>query len=171
MRTIDIHTHVLTEEGAVSFQEYFTQLACEPPVRGFQYAGAAEARLSDEVLDALHARSLEAVVTAGSTVVLAAPLDAVMLQLRDVFALARPGALIIDVAGANPTSTQTATLQLWSGRAPAATANGAFAALAEAFVDNTTCCGAGSSNQTFGSLAGLTAGGRNVTVDCAVDER
>jgi hypothetical protein len=71
--------------------------------------------------------------------------------------------LIIDVAGANPTSTQTATVQLWSGRAPAATANGAFAALAEAFVDNTTCCGAGGSNQTFGSLAGLTAGGRNVT--------
>jgi LPPG:FO 2-phospho-L-lactate transferase len=57
-----VRTHVLTEEGAVSFQEYFTQLACEPPVRGFQYAGAAEARLSDEVLDALHARSLEAVV-------------------------------------------------------------------------------------------------------------
>jgi LPPG:FO 2-phospho-L-lactate transferase len=52
----------LTEEGAVSFHEYFTQLACEPPVHGFQYAGAAEARLSDEVLDALHSTTLEAVV-------------------------------------------------------------------------------------------------------------
>jgi LPPG:FO 2-phospho-L-lactate transferase len=57
-----VRTHVLTEEGAISFHEYFTQLACDPPVHGFQYAGAAEARLSDEVLDALHARSLEAVV-------------------------------------------------------------------------------------------------------------
>lgn len=57
-----VRTHVLTEDGAVSFHEYFTQLACEPPVRGFQYAGAAEARLSDEVLDALHAPTLEAVV-------------------------------------------------------------------------------------------------------------
>jgi LPPG:FO 2-phospho-L-lactate transferase len=57
-----VRTHVLTEEGAVSFHEYFNQLACEPPVRGFEYAGAAEARISDEVLDALHAASLEAVV-------------------------------------------------------------------------------------------------------------
>jgi LPPG:FO 2-phospho-L-lactate transferase len=57
-----VRTHVLTEEGAVSFHEYFNQLACEPAVRGFQYAGAAEARISDEVLDALHASSLEAVV-------------------------------------------------------------------------------------------------------------
>jgi LPPG:FO 2-phospho-L-lactate transferase len=57
-----VRTHVLTEEGAVSFHEYFNQLACEPAVRGFEYAGAADARISDEVLDALHASSLEAVV-------------------------------------------------------------------------------------------------------------
>ena len=31
-------------------------------VRGFEYAGAADARISEEVLDALHASSLEAVV-------------------------------------------------------------------------------------------------------------
>ncbi len=57
-----VRTNVLTDEGAVTFHEYFTQLACEPPVRGFQYAGAADARVSDEVLDALHAASLEAVI-------------------------------------------------------------------------------------------------------------
>jgi LPPG:FO 2-phospho-L-lactate transferase len=57
-----VRTHVITDEGAVSFHEYFTQLACEPAVRGFQYAGAADARISDEVLDALHADNLEAIV-------------------------------------------------------------------------------------------------------------
>jgi LPPG:FO 2-phospho-L-lactate transferase len=57
-----VRTYVLTSEGAVAFHDYFTELACEPPVRGFQYAGADEARLSDEVLDALHAADLEAVV-------------------------------------------------------------------------------------------------------------
>jgi LPPG:FO 2-phospho-L-lactate transferase len=57
-----VRTHVITGEGAVSFHEYFTELACEPAVRGFQYAGAADARISDEVLDALHAASLEAVI-------------------------------------------------------------------------------------------------------------
>jgi len=55
-------TQVLTDDGAVSFHEYFNDLGCEPIVRGFHYAGAADARLSDEVLDALHAHDLEAVV-------------------------------------------------------------------------------------------------------------
>ncbi|HWA39307.1 MAG TPA: 2-phospho-L-lactate transferase CofD family protein [Burkholderiales bacterium] len=55
-------THVLSEEGALTFHEYFNDLGCEPVVRGFQYAGADEARISDEVLDALHAHDLEAVV-------------------------------------------------------------------------------------------------------------
>ena len=57
-----VRTYVLTAEGAVGFHDYFSELGCEPPVRGFQYAGAAEARLSDEILDALHASDLEAVV-------------------------------------------------------------------------------------------------------------
>ena len=57
-----VRTNVITEEGTVTFHEYFNQLACEPAVRGFEYAGAAEARISDEVLDALHAPDLEAVV-------------------------------------------------------------------------------------------------------------
>jgi LPPG:FO 2-phospho-L-lactate transferase len=57
-----VHTHVLSEDGAVTFHEYFNELGCEPVVRGFQYAGADEARVSDEVLDALHAHDLEAVV-------------------------------------------------------------------------------------------------------------
>lgn len=57
-----VRTYVLTDEGAVTFHDYFTELACQPPLRGFQYAGAEEARLSDEVLDALHAADLECVV-------------------------------------------------------------------------------------------------------------
>jgi LPPG:FO 2-phospho-L-lactate transferase len=57
-----VSTNVLTDEGAVTFHEYFNQLGCEPPVRGFQYAGASDARISDEVMDALHAPDLEAVV-------------------------------------------------------------------------------------------------------------
>ena len=57
-----VRTHVLTEEGAIPFPEYFGPLACEPRVRGIEYAGADQARISDEVLDALHAADLEAVV-------------------------------------------------------------------------------------------------------------
>jgi len=57
-----VRTHVLTDDGAITFHDYFTQLSCEPAVRGFQYAGADFARIPDEVLDALHAADLEAVV-------------------------------------------------------------------------------------------------------------
>jgi LPPG:FO 2-phospho-L-lactate transferase len=57
-----VRTIVNTESGAVSFQDYFIELNCEPAVRSFQYGGADEARLSDAVLDALHAHDLEAVV-------------------------------------------------------------------------------------------------------------
>src|SRR5438128_10673777 len=57
-----VRTHVLTDDGAVTFHDYFAQLGCEPAVRGFQYAGADSARIPDEVIDALHAPDLEAVV-------------------------------------------------------------------------------------------------------------
>jgi LPPG:FO 2-phospho-L-lactate transferase len=57
-----VRTNVLTDDGAMTFQQYYNELGCDPAVRGLQYAGAAEARISDEVLDALHSADLEAVV-------------------------------------------------------------------------------------------------------------
>jgi LPPG:FO 2-phospho-L-lactate transferase len=57
-----VRTYVLTEDGEVSFQEYFTTLACEPVVKGFHYAGAEDATLTPEVADALDSEDLEAVV-------------------------------------------------------------------------------------------------------------
>lgn len=57
-----VRTNVLTDEGAVTFNEYFHELGCAPAARGFQYAGAEDARPSDEIIDALHAPDLEAVI-------------------------------------------------------------------------------------------------------------
>ena len=57
-----VRTQVITDDGAVSFHEYFTEMGCGPAARSLRYDGAAEARLSDEVLDALHAPDLEAIV-------------------------------------------------------------------------------------------------------------
>jgi hypothetical protein len=68
--------------------------------------------------------------------------------------------LVVDVTGADPNSTQTAQAKLWSGRSPSTQASGSTAVLAETWVDNS---GLGTSGQTFGSLAGISAGGRNVT--------
>jgi hypothetical protein len=67
--------------------------------------------------------------------------------------------LILDVTGADPASMQTATVSLWSGRAPNPQASGAIATLSETWPDNSE---PGSSGQTFGSLVALTAGGEHV---------
>jgi LPPG:FO 2-phospho-L-lactate transferase len=55
-------TQVVTDDGTVSYHEYFTEMGNGPAARSLRYDGAGEARLSDEVLDALHAADLEAVV-------------------------------------------------------------------------------------------------------------
>jgi LPPG:FO 2-phospho-L-lactate transferase len=57
-----IRTYVRTDDGEVSFQEYFTTLGCEPAVRAFNYAGADSATLTPEVSDALDSEDLEAVI-------------------------------------------------------------------------------------------------------------
>ncbi len=68
--------------------------------------------------------------------------------------------MIIDVKGANPDLTQTASIYLWSGRNPTAAVSGKVGTLAETWVDNS---GDGASGQTFGSLSSITAGGRDVS--------
>jgi Carbohydrate binding module (family 6) len=68
--------------------------------------------------------------------------------------------LVINVTGANPSTRQTADLYLWSGRSPAAAASGAIGSLAQTWTDNSQ---SGSSGQTFGAMAAITAGGQDVT--------
>ena len=59
-----VRTQLLTEEGAISFQDYFSQLACEPVVTGFHYANAAEATIPEAIVNALRAPDLEGVIIA-----------------------------------------------------------------------------------------------------------
>ena len=68
--------------------------------------------------------------------------------------------LVVDVTGADPATQQTATLSLWSGRTPSAAASGAVGSLAQTWVDNSQT---GSSGQTFGAMAAVTAGGQGVS--------
>ncbi|WP_051450441.1 carbohydrate-binding protein [Actinospica robiniae] len=68
--------------------------------------------------------------------------------------------LVVNVTGANPSTQESATLNLWSGRSPSTAASGAIASFAQTWVDNSQ---AGYSNQTFGAMAALTAGGQNVS--------
>jgi len=76
--------------------------------------------------------------------------------------------LVVDVTGADPNTTQTARINLQSGRNPTAAVDGAIGRLAETWVD--TGSASGGTGKTFGSLAALTAGGREVTAR-VVDSR
>lgn len=67
--------------------------------------------------------------------------------------------LVVDVTGADPNSTQTAQVRLWNGRNPSAQASGSVATLSETWTDSGTT---GASGRTFGTLAGISAGGRDV---------
>jgi hypothetical protein len=78
--------------------------------------------------------------------------------------------LIVDVTGANPDSTQTASVNLWAGRTPSATASGAVAALSDTWIDDPASNPATGSGKTFGSLAAITAGGRDVTASVTDSE-
>ena len=68
--------------------------------------------------------------------------------------------LVVDVTGANPGTRMTASVDLWSGRAPTGSASGSIASLAQSWSDNSQ---SGHSNQTFGAMAAITAGGSNVS--------
>jgi hypothetical protein len=83
--------------------------------------------------------------------------------------------LVVDVTGANPASTQTAWIVNWtetSGVKPLSrSAGGSIATISGVWSDNKTgvgtsptneSSGLGNSGQTFGMLAAITAGGRNV---------
>lgn len=68
--------------------------------------------------------------------------------------------LIIEVSGVKPGTPETATLKLWPPRAPRASITRATGMLAQNWIDNQQ---PGASNRPFGSLAAITAQGRNVT--------
>lgn len=90
-----VRTHVLTDDGAIAFPEYFNELGCEPAVRGFQYAGADEARISEEVREALLAPDLEAIVIGPAN-----PYHAIrpILEVRDMKEMLRKrGAPVVAV--------------------------------------------------------------------------
>jgi alpha-L-fucosidase 2 len=68
---------------------------------------------------------------------------------------------VVDVSGANPNVTQTATLRLWEPRKPSATVANKAGMLEQTWIDH---YGPGASGETFGALAAITATGRDVSV-------
>lgn len=57
-----VRTTVETSEGPLTFQRYFVERRCEPRMRRIRFEGASAARPSPEVLEALQAPDLRAIV-------------------------------------------------------------------------------------------------------------
>jgi LPPG:FO 2-phospho-L-lactate transferase len=55
-------TAVLTEQGEMSFQEYFVKHRCRPAARGFRYGAEGRATLTPEVRGALQRTDLEGII-------------------------------------------------------------------------------------------------------------
>ncbi|MBI2799657.1 MAG: 2-phospho-L-lactate transferase [Gammaproteobacteria bacterium] len=62
MTDAPVRTVVHTAAGALAFQHYFVRDRCEPAVTGFSFAGAADARMSSEVLGWLDDSALRGVI-------------------------------------------------------------------------------------------------------------
>jgi LPPG:FO 2-phospho-L-lactate transferase len=61
-----VRTVVSTPRGDLAFQDYFVRLRCEPVVTALTFRGAATARVSEPVAEALRAPGLRAIVIAPS---------------------------------------------------------------------------------------------------------
>ena len=84
-----------------------------------------------------------------------------------VLVAAGADALVVDVAGAEPGSSQTAELRLPEGRTPVVTEDDGLAALSQTLVDDAQTDPAAASGQRFGVLGALTARGDDVAVVAA----
>jgi hypothetical protein len=76
-----------------------------------------------------------------------------------VYVRADTDELVVDVTGADPDRIQTAQLSLWQPRTPTPATAGPFGALSQTWTDTDR---PGSSGATFGAMAAVSAGGRDV---------
>ena len=134
-----VRTNVITTKGVITFNEFFNELGCEPTVRGFQYAGAEDARIPDEVLAALHAPDLEAVVLCPAN-----PYHAIqpILAVNGLYDLVRkcraPVVAVSPIVGGRALKGSAGKIMRDLGREPSArSAAGEYLRLIDGFVMDT----------------------------------
>jgi LPPG:FO 2-phospho-L-lactate transferase len=86
MSDAPVRTIVHTDEGPLAFQDYFVRRRCEPRVTGLAIDGAASAPPAPAFLDALHDRTLRAVVICPSNPFLSVDPMLALPGVRDALA-------------------------------------------------------------------------------------
>jgi LPPG:FO 2-phospho-L-lactate transferase len=82
-------TAVLTEQGEMSFQEYFVKHRCRPAARGFRYGAEAHGALTPQIRQALEDEHLEGIILCPSNPYLSVEPILRVPGLRDLLVSAR----------------------------------------------------------------------------------
>lgn len=95
-----VRTLIDTDEGELEFQTYFVKRRCEPKVRAIRFEGAAQAKISAQVLRALNDENLRGVILCPSNPYLSiAPILAVADFRKRLQALSAPVIAVSPIIG------------------------------------------------------------------------
>lgn len=81
-----VSTIIKTDQGELSFQDYFVRLRCAPKADGIRYAGSNRAKPSELFVRALHSPDLAGIVIAPSNPVLSIAPILALLDIRQTIA-------------------------------------------------------------------------------------
>ncbi|HWY16240.1 MAG TPA: 2-phospho-L-lactate transferase [Rhizomicrobium sp.] len=116
-----VATRVATDEGELSFQDYFVRRHCEPAVRGLRFEGAGEARLPERAREAFASPNLEAIVIAPSNPWLSIDPLLAIPELRDALLSAKcPVIAVTPIIGGKAVKGPTAKIMTELGIATSA---------------------------------------------------
>jgi LPPG:FO 2-phospho-L-lactate transferase len=123
MSDAPVRTRVNTEHGTLGFQEYFVREQARPLATGFEYAGAATARLPDAVAAALADPALTAIFIAPSNPWLSiAPLLAIPALRQILLAASAPVVAVSPIVAGTALKGPTAKIMRELGLAVSAEA-------------------------------------------------
>jgi LPPG:FO 2-phospho-L-lactate transferase len=129
-----VRTMVETDQGTLSFQDYFVRLRCEPALRSLQFHGADAATLAPAVRDALQSEQLAGVILCPSNPYLSlAPMLAIAELRERLRALAVPVIAVSPIVAGEAIKGPTAKIMRELGVQPGA---GVVADLYADFVDS-----------------------------------
>ncbi len=116
-----VATRVATDEGELSFQDYFVRRHWEPAVRGLRFEGAGEARLPERARGAFASPNLEAIVIAPSNPWLSIDPLLAIPELRDALLSAKcPVIAVTPIIAGNAVKGPTARIMAELGIDPSA---------------------------------------------------
>lgn len=118
-----VSTHLETDQGDLAFQTYFVERRCLPVVRRIGFQGAVGARPGPEVIAAILAEDVQAILIAPSNPYLSIDPILAVPGIRDALCSARaPVVVVSPIVGGNAVKGPTAKLmrELGSAVSPAA---------------------------------------------------